>query len=86
MWAYAMLASLPVRTLPACWLSKVGPLEVVRTVLAKVAELADAPDLGSGTERCGVRVPLSHQRMKSEDQRSEVRPGDAEIRSLTSDL
>ncbi len=28
-----------------------------RLEIAKVAELADAPDLGSGTERCGGSSP-----------------------------
>src|SRR3989442_16024253 len=41
---------------------------------AKVAELADAPDLGSGTERCGGSSP-PFRTIKPEvrDRRSEVR-------------
>ena len=32
---------------------------MVALLLARVAELADAPDLGSGTERCGGSIPSS---------------------------
>ena len=48
------------------WIALLGPFvtnQIARDILfwfasfAKVAELADAPDLGSGTERCGGSSP-----------------------------
>ena len=42
---------------------ELGPIYITQTFyatvsrVAKVAELADAPDLGSGTERCGGSSP-----------------------------
>jgi hypothetical protein len=47
-----------------------------RFCIAKVAELADAPDLGSGTERCGGSSPP----FRTTEQRLEIRG--QQIRSL----
>lgn len=47
----------------------IHPLCYSRLCIAKVAELADAPDLGSGTERCGGSSPP----FRTIEQKAEIR-------------
>src|SRR5438105_13978227 len=59
----------PVVTAPGSVTSdRCAILDLARVWAAKVAELADAPDLGSGTERCGGSSPP----FRTIDQRSEI--------------